>query len=141
MLSLDLAQHPDTQQSVSNLIRIWQHSDQHDKAARLAAGDITDLLPVISQIEAEHRAWVAEDPENRRFGPPSPFGLSRDGVNQIRTALAKAGVDVDDLMRRVDTGELSDERAVKLVAGALGGKKRSKSKKPAYKKSSKRRKR
>jgi hypothetical protein len=52
---------------------MWQRSGQPDKAARLEAGDPSDLLPVIAQIEQEHRAWVAEDPKNRHFGPPSPF--------------------------------------------------------------------
>jgi len=43
-----------------------------DKAARLQSDDFADLLLVIHQIEEEHRQWVAEDPENRHFGPPSP---------------------------------------------------------------------
>ncbi len=73
MLSLDLADHPSTKQRTSELALCWQHSGQSDKAARLQKGDFSDLLPVIAQIEAEHRAWVAEDPENRHFGPPSPF--------------------------------------------------------------------
>jgi tetratricopeptide (TPR) repeat protein len=73
MLSLDLAQHPNTQSSVAALAETWRRSGQRKKASRLSAGDISDLLPVIAKIEAEHRAWVAEDPENRHFGPPSPF--------------------------------------------------------------------
>jgi tetratricopeptide (TPR) repeat protein len=74
MLSLDLAQHPHTQFFGRHLANCWQRSGQSDKAERLSAGDISDLLPVIAQIEAEHRAWVAKDPKNRHFGPPSPFG-------------------------------------------------------------------
>jgi tetratricopeptide (TPR) repeat protein len=73
MLSLDLAQHPNTQRRVGALIDFWRQSRQPEKAARLEAGDISDLLPVIAQIEGEHRAWVAKDPKNRDFGPPSPF--------------------------------------------------------------------
>lgn len=73
MLSLDLTQHPDAQRMVRDLNRIWRQSSQSDKAARLEGDDFSGLLPVIAQIEAEHRAWVAEDPENRHFGPPSPF--------------------------------------------------------------------
>jgi eukaryotic-like serine/threonine-protein kinase len=76
MLSLDLAQHPNTQQFAGELAHFWQHSGQSGKAARLRRGDISDLVPMISQIEAEHRAWVAADsktPKTRHFGPPSPF--------------------------------------------------------------------
>jgi tetratricopeptide (TPR) repeat protein len=73
MLSLDLAEHPDTQRRAGDLIHIWRESGQPEKLARLETGDISDLLPVIAQIEAEHHAWVAEDPPNRDFGPPSPF--------------------------------------------------------------------
>jgi tetratricopeptide (TPR) repeat protein len=73
MLSLDLSKHGDMPSDLAHLANFWQHSGQPDKAARLSAGDISDLLPVISQIEAEHRAWVAEDPVSRHFGPPSPF--------------------------------------------------------------------
>jgi tetratricopeptide (TPR) repeat protein len=73
MLSLDLAQHPNTQRRARDLASCWRQSGQVDKAARLAAGDIPDIQPVLAQIEAEHRTWVAEDPEQRQFGPPSPF--------------------------------------------------------------------
>jgi len=73
MLSLDLSEHPNTQLCARHLCHFWDQSSQRDKAARLLKGDVSDLLPVIEQIEAEHRAWVAEDPKNRHFGPPSPF--------------------------------------------------------------------
>lgn len=73
MLSLDLFEHPNTQLFAGDLALILQQCGKPDKAARLQKGDFSDLLPVIAQIEAEHRAWVAEDPENRHFGPPSPF--------------------------------------------------------------------
>jgi tetratricopeptide (TPR) repeat protein len=73
MLSLDLAEHPQTQSSARALVDYWRHCNQSDKAARLEGDDISDLLPVIAQIETEHRAWVAEDPKKRHFGPPSPF--------------------------------------------------------------------
>jgi hypothetical protein len=73
MFSLDLAVHPNAQIIARRLANCWQQSGQPDKAARLQSGDISDLLPVIAQIEAEHRAWVAKGPKNRHFGPPSPF--------------------------------------------------------------------
>jgi tetratricopeptide (TPR) repeat protein len=72
MLSLDLAQHPDTLAMAGNLARCWERSGWSDRAARLRRSDISDLLPVIKQTEAEHRAWVAEDPKTRHFGPPPP---------------------------------------------------------------------
>jgi tetratricopeptide (TPR) repeat protein len=75
--SLDLADHPDTQRRTGELLHFWEQSGQPDKAARLQSGDISDLLPVIAQVEAEHRAWVAKDPKNRHFGPPSPFASER----------------------------------------------------------------
>lgn len=77
-LSLDLLTHPQTQSHIANLIQLWTHSNQSDKAARLQAGDFADILPIVEQIEAEHRAWVAEDPENRDFGPPSPVTGARE---------------------------------------------------------------
>ena len=61
MLSLDMTQHPHAESCAYNLADYWRRSGQPDKAARLQAGEISDLLPVI------------EDPENRDFGPPSPF--------------------------------------------------------------------
>jgi tetratricopeptide (TPR) repeat protein len=73
-LSLDLAQHPHTHERIADLATFWQQSGQTDKARRLRAGDISDLIPAIALIEAEHRTWVAEDPRDRNFGPPSPFG-------------------------------------------------------------------
>jgi hypothetical protein len=77
MLSLDLAEHPEAQARVLDLAHFWQQSGQPDKAARLQSSDFSDLLPVIAQVEAEHRAWVAKDPKNRHFGPPSPFASER----------------------------------------------------------------
>jgi hypothetical protein len=136
MLSLDLARHPNTHSVASALVRIWQRSGQPDKAARLAAGDISDLLPAIAQIEAEHRAWAAEEPENRDFGPPSPFGPSHEDVTQIRALLAKTGIDVDDLARRVKAGQMSKEDFAKIVAGAVEGIRESQSKRPKGKGSS-----
>jgi tetratricopeptide (TPR) repeat protein len=119
MLSLDLAQHPSTIERGSILAHMWKQSGQPDKAARLVRGDISDLMPVIAQVEAEHRAWVAKDPKARHFGPPSPFGPSQEDITNFRRALAEAGIDVDDLMRRVESGELSDEDASKIVGEKL----------------------
>jgi hypothetical protein len=71
--ALDLAQHPHAQSCAYNLPDYWRRSGQPDKAARLQAGDISDLLPAIAEIEAEQSAWVDQDPTKRHFGPPSPF--------------------------------------------------------------------
>jgi tetratricopeptide (TPR) repeat protein len=72
-LSLGLAGHPVTLHAVRNLADYYEQSGRSDKAVRLRRGDFSDLIPVITQIEAEHRAWVAEDNNSRRFGPASPF--------------------------------------------------------------------
>jgi tetratricopeptide (TPR) repeat protein len=78
MHSLDLAQHPNTHGIARDLAEFWEQSGQPDKAARLRDGKISDLLPIIAEIETGHRAWVAEDPETRHFGPPSLVTLSHD---------------------------------------------------------------
>jgi tetratricopeptide (TPR) repeat protein len=137
MLSLDLSQHGDMPSDLANLARCWQQCGQGDKAARLRRGDISDLIPVIRQIEAEHRAWVAADPntpKTRDFGPPPPnyttLRLPSAGgdadkeaeMEKFFAALAAAGVDAKDLMRRVQSGELSQEAAQKIVTEALAGK-------------------
>jgi tetratricopeptide (TPR) repeat protein len=119
MLSLDLAQHPDTQGSVGGLAQCWEQSGQADKAARLQAGAISDLVPVIAQIEREHRAWVAEDPENRHFGPPPYFVASEDAFNQSLQNLAAAGVDINDLVSRIKAGRLSADDFANLVAETI----------------------
>ncbi len=72
-LSLEQEAHPDTQRQIRDLFHLWNASGQSEKAARLQAGDGSDLVPIVEEIEAEHRAWVAEDPENREFGPRSPI--------------------------------------------------------------------
>lgn len=71
-LSLEQLAHPLTQSRIAHLHQFWTESDQSDKAARLGAGDFSDLRPIVELIEAEHRAWVAEDPSSRQFGPHSP---------------------------------------------------------------------
>jgi tetratricopeptide (TPR) repeat protein len=119
MLSLDLASHPNYRSLAGNLAGCWAQSGAPEKAARRQRGDISDLLPVIKQIEAEHRAWVAEDPKTRRFGPPSPFGPSKDDIAKMARQLAEAGVDMEGLRRRVQSGELSPEDAAKLVTEQL----------------------
>ena len=73
MLSLDLAQHPKTQEYARNLASLRPQSGRGGEASRLISHDHFDLTFVIAQIEAEQRAWVAENPENRKFGPPTPF--------------------------------------------------------------------
>jgi hypothetical protein len=73
MLSLDLSQHSDMPSDLATLADFWLHAGQTEKAERLHRGDVSVLLSVIAQIEAEQCSWVAEDPKNRHFGPPSPF--------------------------------------------------------------------
>ena len=129
--SLDLAQHPATVRRAGYLARCWERSGQADKAARLGAGDISDLLPVIAEIEAEHRAWVAEDPEHRSFGPPPPDPYkapklppqSEDekATAKLLQALTKAAIDLDDLERRLRSGEMSEDDFATLVAETLAG--------------------
>jgi len=117
MLSLDLAQHPNTQRMAGFLAHCWEQSGQADKAARLRGG--SDLLSVIAQIELEHRAWVAEDPQNRHFGPPSIFMPSEATLDYSVRMLAAAGVDPDDLIRRIGAGEVPIDDFAKLVAETL----------------------
>ena len=70
--SLALTAHPETIMCIQGLVDLWDRSGQPDKGARLLEGDPSDLEPTIRQIESEHRAWVAESPQNRQFGPRSP---------------------------------------------------------------------
>jgi hypothetical protein len=119
MLSLDLAQHPHTQGTVGFLAHCLEQSGRPEQAVRLRGGDISDLKPVIAQIELEHRAWVAEDWKNRHFGPPSFFITSEDAFQLSARILAAAGVDVDDFLRRIKSGELSGDDFAKLVAETL----------------------
>lgn len=71
-LSLGLLQHPDTQDRIGDLLLLWERSGQAARADRLRAGDPSELLPEIAEVERRMHDWVAEDPENRHFGPP-PF--------------------------------------------------------------------
>jgi len=127
MLSLDLAKHPDSLRQARHLIHYQEQGGEPDKAARLKRGDISDLLPIIRGIEAEHRAWVAKDPKNRHFGPPPPAKYEAPQLSsvpdpsQIVAALVEAGVDVDDLRRRVQSGELSEDDAMKIINEKLAG--------------------
>jgi len=123
MLSLDLAQHPNTQGMAGHLAHCWEQSGQADKAARLRRGDISDLVLVIAQIELEHRAWVAADPQNRHFGPDSYFAPNEENLESIFKMFAAAGVDVDDLMRRIKAGQISSDEIAKLVAETIVNKK------------------
>jgi len=67
MLSLGLLEHPNTQQFLNHLLHFWDASGQGDNEERL--GKL--LVPEIAAVEAAMRDWVAEDRENRHFGPPS----------------------------------------------------------------------
>jgi len=72
-LSLDLAGHGEMPDFLADLAKFWERSRQDAKLARLMNGDLTVFHPIVEQIESEHRAWVAADPKNRKFGPPSPI--------------------------------------------------------------------
>ncbi len=117
MLSLDLARHPDAQNMAHDLTQMWEQSGDTEKAARLRAGDIADLLPVIAEIEEEHRAWVAEDPETRHFGPPSPFGPSNEDKTQMIKALATAaGLSPETLLAKMKSGDIDRAALEALMA-------------------------
>ena len=73
MLSLDLMEHAAMPGLIADLAYLWEKSGQSDKTARLRRGDLSDLMPAVAQVEAEHHAWVAKDAKHRHFGPPSPF--------------------------------------------------------------------
>lgn len=72
-LSLDQLAHPLTQRRIAALHNYWAQSGEPERAARLSARNLADMGPFIAEIEAEHHAWVAEDPANRNFGPPSRY--------------------------------------------------------------------
>jgi hypothetical protein len=84
-------------------------------------------VPVIARIEGEHRAWVAEDPQNRHFGPPPPRRYEapklpespEPDVKELFDMLVAAGVDVDDLVRRIKAGQISSDDIAKLVADTI----------------------
>ena len=118
-LSLGLLDHPNTHNSMAELHGCWTQLGQTDKAERFTAGDLSDLIPVIHEIEEEHRAWVAEDPENRHFGPPSiltgatednPGSVEHYHVKRIFEALEEAGVDAPAMLEKVNSGDLSMEQ-------------------------------
>jgi tetratricopeptide (TPR) repeat protein len=77
MLSLALPEHPFAKMARNQLIVFLRGCSQPNKADRIVRGDYSDLVPVIHQIEDKHRAWVAQDPANREFGPPSPYTGAR----------------------------------------------------------------
>ena len=90
LLSLGLFQHQKTALTAAHLAHILEQAGESNRAARLQRGDISDLLPVIAQVEADHRAWVAKDPKNRRFGPPSAVGSSsQDGSSKVANGLSE----------------------------------------------------
>ena len=69
MLSLALSEHDSMPSNLASPAQFWRKSHQPDEAVRLQAGNISDLLPVIAQIEAEHHARIAEDPPKSRLRP------------------------------------------------------------------------
>jgi hypothetical protein len=78
MLSLGLSEHVFAKQARDSLILCLRLSGQSNKADRIVRGDYSDLVPIIHQIEDKHHAWVAQDPANRQFGPPSPYTGARE---------------------------------------------------------------
>lgn len=66
MLSLGLLEHPHTQQRIDHLFAFWERSGQGASAEALGQR----VVPEIAEVERLMHAWVAEDPENRHFGPP-----------------------------------------------------------------------
>ncbi|HUS53792.1 MAG TPA: hypothetical protein VMY41_07280 [Thermohalobaculum sp.] len=67
MLSLGLLEHPETRRCLADLLDFWDKSGQGANKERLGAL----IRPEIEAVEVGMRAWVAEDPENRHFGPPA----------------------------------------------------------------------
>jgi tetratricopeptide (TPR) repeat protein len=76
MLSLGLTEHPNTRDLILRLNFQQVRAGQSDRAARLRRGDFSDLQPMIAEVEATHHAWVAQNPNNRQFGPSSFFEQS-----------------------------------------------------------------
>jgi hypothetical protein len=72
-LSLGLVEHPATLRTIHTLSNYYELSGEPYKAALLRSGNVSDLLPMIKQIEAEHWGWVAQDPALRYFEPRSFF--------------------------------------------------------------------
>ena len=71
MLSLGLVRSHITENYVFHLVGLWMEFKHSDKAMRLLNGNVSDLVPIIADVEAKHREWVAQDPKARRFGLPS----------------------------------------------------------------------
>ena len=69
MVSLGLMEHPNTQAILNHLLHFWDEAGQGDRKEQWQEL----LVPEIVQVEAEMRNWVAEDPDNRHFGPRSPI--------------------------------------------------------------------
>lgn len=65
MFSLGLREHPDTIGMFESLSQYRQHNRASSSLEQV-------LNRAAERIEIEHRKWVAKDPENRHFGPPSP---------------------------------------------------------------------
>ena len=105
----------------SALAQVFDQSDQSDKAARLRGGNMFDLLPMIARIELEHRAWAAEDPENRCFGPPSFFVASENALQVSLLMVVPASMRTT-FERHMKSGQLSPDDFAKLVAETLARK-------------------
>lgn len=56
-----------TQQRIGGLLSLWERSGQDASMGAMAER----VVPEIAEVERLMHRWVAEDPENRHFGPPS----------------------------------------------------------------------
>jgi hypothetical protein len=73
LMSLDLGEHPHRLALAEHLKEAWREKNENQTIEKVARGDWSFILPLVVKIEEEHRAWVAKDPKNRQFGPPSPI--------------------------------------------------------------------
>ncbi|MEM6636110.1 MAG: tetratricopeptide repeat protein [Pseudomonadota bacterium] len=77
-LSLGQIRHARTQRAFRQLLQLWRMAGHEEKAARLEANDLSDVLPDIDEVERLMREWVGADPENRDFGPQEFSGHRGD---------------------------------------------------------------
>ncbi|MEO1331452.1 MAG: tetratricopeptide repeat protein, partial [Pseudomonadota bacterium] len=78
MFVLGMSEHPSTLRRSDELATIYDALDHPEKAARLRAVDVSDLDPVVDQIQADHAHW-------RQTGEPVPLdlpGLDRPEIQQ-----------------------------------------------------------
>ncbi|MEL7466258.1 MAG: tetratricopeptide repeat protein [Pseudomonadota bacterium] len=124
-LSLDLLMAGGTRRRFDHLLGFLRMAGIADVAERLNNGEFSDIFQIVEEVEMEQRAWVAEDMENRKFGPASPItgarvnGMSVNDPQLIAQRMEAAGVDVADLQRRVEAGEITPRDAASIAAEAF----------------------